>query len=246
MTVDPDSHTLRLPDGSPLTVSIESGVFKPTLTTELMIRAASETQTGSGRVLDLGAGCGVVGLATSRMGLARPPVCASDVSGRAIALTLRNARELGIDVDARIGPLLDPWAGEHFDLIIDDVSGVAEDIARFSPWFAGGVPHETGPHGADLTLDVLRRAPAHLVAGGVLLFPVISLSATEMIIETARALYRDVREVTKRQWELPKQMAAHIDQLRDAKRAGRVQFEEKFGMVLCYTSVFRCTDPMTA
>lgn len=207
-----------------------------------MLRAAADTSSAPGRVLDLGTGCGIVGIAAARMRVAEEPVCASDLSERAVELARRNAQDLGVRIDARVGPLLDPWLGERFDLIIDDVSGVAEDIADLSPWF-DGVPHATGSGGGDLTVEVLRRAPAHLGEGGALLIPLISLSDVATIAAVARATYEQVEQVVTQRWELPREMSPHIDQLRRARSEGRVDFEERFGMILCYTSIFRCTDP---
>lgn len=243
--MDTRSYVTKLPDGTELRCEIEDGVFKPTLTTELMLRAAAATGLTDARVLDLGTGCGVVGIAAAKLGLAREPVGLSDLSGRAVALTRRNAAAAGVAVDARIGSLLEPWNGERFDLIIDDVSGVAEDIAPLSPWF-DGVPHRTGSSGVELTLEVVRNAPRHLLPGGALLLPVISLSAAATVIEAARLAFADVREMASQRWQLPREMLGHLDHLRRAKAEGRVDFEERFGMVLCYTSVFRCTDPKAA
>ncbi|OJV60366.1 MAG: SAM-dependent methyltransferase [Cellulomonas sp. 73-145] len=82
--------------------------------------AAATVPTRVDRVLDLGTGCGVQALHASRH--ARH-VTATDVSDRALAFAAFNLSLAGLDpsrVDLRRGSLLEPVAGEVFDLVVSN------------------------------------------------------------------------------------------------------------------------------
>lgn len=82
--------------------------------------AAATVPTRVDRVLDLGTGCGVQALHASRH--ARH-VTATDVSDRALAFAAFNLALAGLDpsrVDLRRGSLLEPVAGEVFDLVVSN------------------------------------------------------------------------------------------------------------------------------
>ena len=131
-----------------LRVKTRSDVFFPTDTSMLIIEACRKVIQQPGKTLDLGCGCGVIGLTLAEWGLCSRPFSASDVSPVAVNLTLENAKVRGIDCIARAGSLFEPWRGETFDCIVDDISGISDDIAQLSPWFPNGVPC-----GADIKAD---------------------------------------------------------------------------------------------
>ena len=57
----------------------------------------------------------------------------------------------------------------QFDYIIDDVSGISEEIAKISPWFKN-VPCTSGIDGTDLVVSVLKEAPKYLKKNGKIFF----------------------------------------------------------------------------
>ena len=234
------TYVTKLGDGAALELEQSPGVFRPTYTSELFIKAVRERLREAARVLDLGCGSGVVGIALARMGLVAPPLHASDLSGEAVALARRNAERHGVAMDARVGSLFSPWAGRRFDCIVDDVSGIAEEVARLSPWFGESIPCASGADGSELTCAVLRDAAEHMTPDGMLLIPVISLSATGRILEDAHARFADVEKVTEERWPLPAELTAHLDRLRRLCADGRIAFEEKFGKVIGSTAVYVC------
>jgi release factor glutamine methyltransferase len=237
------AYVTRLAGDTPLEIEQEDGVFRPTHTSELFIAAARKRLTAPVRILDLGCGSGVVGIALARLGLVAAPLCASDVSESAVALSRRNAARHDVAIDARVGSLFSPWAGSRFTCIVDDVSGIAEDVARLSPWFGDAIPCASGPDGTELTRAVLETAGRHLEPGGTLLVPAISLSHVARLLETAGARFASVEKVAEQRWPLPAEMVPHLDTLRAIRDEGRITFEEKFGMVLCTTTVYACRDP---
>ena len=179
-----------------------------------------------------------MGVAAAISGFALPPFCASDVSDLAAQVTRLNAENYGVKCDVRVGSLLDPWSGELFDTIIDDVSGIAEEVARISPWFGNRISCASGVDGTDLTRAVIRHASNYLHRTGVLLFPIISLSSEIRILAEARQSFELVEQVVESQWQLPAEMLPHMATLRRLRDHGFIDFQEIFGMVLCSTRVY--------
>lgn len=70
-----------------------------------------------GRALDLGTGCGVQALHASRHCDA---VVATDISARALWFAALNAALAGVRLDLREGSMLEPVAGEQFDLVVSN------------------------------------------------------------------------------------------------------------------------------
>jgi release factor glutamine methyltransferase len=141
------------------------GVFRPRSDTRLLARTACEQRRRTGaRVLELCAGPAYVGLAAARA--CDGVLTTVDVSRRAVLNATLNARLNRVRVRARRGDLLQPVAGERFDLIVAN-----------PPYVPGGEPPRRGQEraweaGADgrAVLDrICAEAPAHLAPGGVLL-----------------------------------------------------------------------------
>jgi 16S rRNA G1207 methylase RsmC len=243
-TVQNTEMRFALSPDKELALAFAPGVFTPNATTHLLIRAAKDAILRPGRLLDLGCGTGVVGLALQVHNLVTPPLCASDLSESAVHCCRQNLKRHECPADVRSGSLFEPWWGERFDVIVDDISGISQDVAAVSPWFQG-VPCDTGEDGTGLVAGILRDAPRHLDEGGQLLFPLLSLSNVDRLLQAARETFRDVSRVARQDWPLPAELKTHMPLLRKLHAAGSVKFEERFGMVLCYTEVYCAADPYT-
>ncbi|APX02708.1 DUF7059 domain-containing protein [Arthrobacter sp. QXT-31] len=128
----------------------------------------------AGRALDLGTGCGIQ---TFHLLQHAGHVTATDVSARALAFTrfnlLLNADALAIDparpaerVSLRLGSLLEPVAGEAFDLVVSNPPFVitprtaGEAAADQFTYRDGGLP------GDDIVASLIRSLPDVLAPGG--------------------------------------------------------------------------------
>lgn len=112
-----------------------------------------------GRALDLGTGSGIQALhASSHAG----PVTATDTSLRALEFARFNADLAGVTLDLRHGSLLEPVAGEQFDLIVSNPPFVITPPGAPSfEYRDGGMPGDT------LLGTLVRGLGAHLTPGGV-------------------------------------------------------------------------------
>jgi precorrin-6B methylase 2 len=180
-------------------IEVHPGVFQPNRTTELLLDAVlGEDLTGKD-VLDLGCGSGVVGLAVRKFSTARM-VGGSDISEKAVACARANAERLALDVEYRQGSMLEAWKDSKFDVIADDVSGVAEPIARVSPWYPPEIVCDAGVDGTINSIKMLEAARTHLKPGGVIFLPTVSLSNEAKILQVARKLYHQVDLLLKKSW----------------------------------------------
>jgi len=216
-------------------------IFTPNLTSKLLTEVAREVVAPGSRLLDLGSGGGIVGLEVAKhCGLRK--IYSSDVDPETKAAVEYAAANYSIEVDHRIGSLFSPWEGEVFNVIIDDVSGVSQKIAAVSPWFEG-VPCESGDSGAILVTAVLADAAKHLALNGSIIFPIISLSDRNEILQTAKRHFKNVRQVTRRDWPMPPSMLQYMDLLNELKSQGCCDFNELSGLIICYTEVHVCSEP---
>lgn len=128
----------------------------------------------AGRALDLGTGCGIQ---TFHLLQHSGHVTATDISERALAFTsfnlLLNAEALDIDpaqpderVSLRLGSLLEPVAGEVFDLVVSNPPFVitprtaGEAAADQFTYRDGGLP------GDEIVASLIRSLPEVLAPGG--------------------------------------------------------------------------------
>jgi release factor glutamine methyltransferase len=227
----------KLGDAEAITVATTPDVFHPTSTTVLLLRAArgalgQPCQT----VLDLGCGSGVVAVVLARLLPTGTSVCASDLSPAAVRLTSANAGRNGVRVDCRCGSSFAPWEEQRFDLIVDDVAGVAEPLDRLSGWYPPGVPSDAGRDGARWILEILDRAPDHLSPGGRLVFPVLTLSREERILERARARFASVTKVEEQWYPFNETLVAQFPLIEELAREGNIRVEKR-GSRWCWATI---------
>ncbi len=226
----------KLGDTQAIAIATAPDVFNPTSTTMLLLRAARRILVPPPRsVLDLGCGCGIVALVLARHIAPGTVIGASDLSEAAVRLTRDNARRLGIAIDCRCGSLFEPWNGERFDLIMDDVAGVAEPLDRISGWYPDAVPSSCGPDGTRWILQVLDQAADHLTPEGQLLFPGGTLAREGEVLERARGHFDTVVQLEEQWYPLSAELLAHGALLDELQQAGRIQLEQR-GSRLCWSA----------
>jgi len=114
------------------------------------------------RAVDIGTGCGIQALHLSTHAQA---VTATDISERALRYAATTAALSGRSWDLRSGSLLDPVAGERFDLVVANPPFVVS--AGLRPGAGGYEYRDSGLAGDDLCHRLVNALPDVLAPGGV-------------------------------------------------------------------------------
>jgi release factor glutamine methyltransferase len=242
MTYRDSTFTYILDENCSIEVDLDPKVFRPTGTSEILIESVLEFLTKPGKLLDLGCGSGLVGLAIYKGGKVQDKLYASDLSNEAVNLLKKNAVKNEVLFDVRQGSIYEPWSGQKFDYIIDDISGVAKQVASISSWFSK-TSCEAGIDGTSLVNLAIKGAPKHLNKRGLFFFPVLSLSNSKKIIEVAKSVFNNVEKINSKTWALPDDMKDNLNILLDLKKEGHVNFDEKFGLILWSTDIYVAYNP---
>ena len=153
---------------------VSPAVLIPRPETEVLIDLALERLAGLSkpRILDLGTGSGIIAISLA-LECPRATIVAVNVSPEAISVARNNAGRLGANIDFRQGDWFAPVTGEHFDLIVSNPPYVADGDPHLE---FDGLPFEPrlaltdGADGLACIQRIVADAPAHLNAGGWLLF----------------------------------------------------------------------------
>ncbi|MHB1614015.1 MAG: methyltransferase domain-containing protein [Actinomycetes bacterium] len=186
--------------GGPFTIELRPGVFSPSSTSRVL--ADAMTINPGETVLDVGCGSGVLGFVAARLGATRVIGC--DLSEDSVACATANAQRLGLaDVtEFRTGSLFDPVPDVRADIIIADVSGVADAVAEATGWFPSG--RGGGPTGAELPVAMLEQVGDHLTPGGRLYLPTGGVQDEGAVLKAARRIFGDnIQAVAQRDFPLP-------------------------------------------
>lgn len=230
-------------DTDPIVIATDPAVFSPTSTTTLLLRAVRQSVDSSARTtLDLGCGSGVVAVVLARVILPNAAVHASDVSEAAVELARRNAAGHHVTVDCRCGSLFEPWAGKRFDVIVDDVAGMAEPIARHSRWYPSHIPSDAEEDGTRWITRILSQAPEHLAPGGQLFFPVLTLSKEDKILDIARKHFAGIALLAEQWYPLGDDLLPHLDLIEDLMRRGLIEVRKKGSRWLWATKIYLATQ----
>ena len=223
-------------DGEKIRLYIPSNVFNPTATTSFLIRDAKKIINKKMDILDLGCGSGIIAIIVNKIQGNKKKIFASDVRVEATKCAEKNFQMHGCNFELKNGSLLKPWENKKFDLIINDVSGISEVIAKKSIWFKN-VPCKTGSDGTDLTLKIIKSSSSYLNKKGGIIFPIISLSDSKKILKTVKKQFRYIKTISNNYWFLPEELNKDHKKLIDMKKKKLINFEFKFGKIICNTQI---------
>jgi release factor glutamine methyltransferase len=148
------------------------------------------------RVLEIGAGLGLAAVLAARAG-AR--VVATDIVPGAVEAIRANAALNGVSVDARVGDVFDPVAGERFDLVCTNPPQMPTPPGRERD-DAGAAADNGGADGWALLDRVIPGVREHLVPGGRLVFSIfefLGLKTAHAKLEAAGLVPRVVARETQ-------------------------------------------------
>jgi SAM-dependent methyltransferase len=226
----------------PFVIEVNPGVFAPTHTSRT-IAEALEIHPGD-TVVDVGCGSGVLSFVAARLGAGR--VVGVDLSPEAVEVARRNAERLEVAdrVEFRVGNLLEPARGVQADVIIGDVSGIPDEIAKVSGWFPDG--RAGGPTGAELPAAMLESIGEHgcLRPGGRLYLPTGTIQAEGRILEVARRIFgaANLQSLLEREFPLP-DVVAKSRAVAAMMREGILDLHARGSRLLWRLQVWRCEMP---
>ena len=190
-------------------------VFAPNATSQLIVEETIKHIKKKVDVLDLGCGNGYIGLNIYKKKKNKiKSFSFSDLSKKATNK---------------------PWINQKFDLIVESVSAISEPVANWSPWYNKHITCKAGEDGTELVNDILKEGKRYLKKGGKIIFPIVSLSKKEKIINKAKKNYRTVKLLSSKDWPLPKVMYKYEKQLEKLKKRKLIDYTKRFGIIL-YTS----------
>lgn len=227
--------------GQEIQLYLRNDVFQPTTTTKLLIDHMGDVK--GKRVLDLGCGAGPVAITAAKLGASE--VMGVDVMEEAPKLAMDNAKLNGVEdkVTFMQSNLYEKIEGEKFDVIVDDVSGMAEEVARMSSWYPESIP-TGGFDGTQPSLNMLEGTPSHLNEDGYLIFPVITLSRAEKIIDKAKSIFGEhLEQVDSKLIPLQDELKEYVERLRELKEEGVIDFIEKRSRILWSLYIYKATLP---
>lgn len=149
-------------------------VLVPRKETELLVEKALEiiSSRETATVLDMGCGCGSIAISIKKNGGENLTVYASDISGKALDVTMENAGKHSVAVNIVNTDLFEGFSAEMFDLIISnppyvESSGIKGNL-RYEPVLAldGGID------GLDCLKRIIERSHVFLRPGGFLILEI--------------------------------------------------------------------------
>ena len=221
---------------SKIKLYISSKVFNPTATTSFLFRDATKIINKKMDILDLGCGSGVIGILINKLQKKKTKIYASDLSNEAINCAKKNFKMHKCNFELKKGSLFSPWREKKFDLIINDVSGISETLAKKSSWFKN-VPCKTGADGTELTLKIIKSSDSYLNNKGGIIFPIISLSNSQKIFRSLKKNFKFIKVISNNFWFLPDEFKKNEKKLYEMKRKKLIDFEIKFGKIICSTKI---------
>lgn len=159
-----------------LRLAVSPDVLIPRPETEILVERVIERMkdVASPRIADVGTGSGCIAIALA-LEVPRARIVASDVSGAALAMAARNAREQGVEdrIELVEGSLAGPLRSRApFDAIVANLpyvtTGEIESLEPVVRDFEPRLALDGGADGLDLVRALVAEAPALLAPGGVL------------------------------------------------------------------------------
>jgi HemK-related putative methylase len=162
------------------------------------------------RVLEIGAGLGLAAVLAARAG-AR--VVATDIVPAAVETIRANAALNGVAVDARLGDTYAPVAGERFDLIASNPPQMPTPPGRERA-DATAAADNGGPDGWEVLDRIIAGAPAHLTAGGRLVFTIFAFLGRKAAFARCEAAGLGPRVVASETQSFPRIGYERLEHLR--------------------------------
>ena len=188
----------------PMELVVGDATFRPSTISNLLAEAL-DIRPGN-VVVDVGCGSGILAIIAAKLGAEK--VYAVDAAPETVEVGEKNAATHGVsdkiefaegDMFAALPDVVEA------DVVIGDVSGIPDEIARASGWFPSGL--SGGPTGAELPMRMIEESNRILRKGGRLFLPTGSLQDEESIIDKAKSVFGSMKKLAERNIPLPSSLA---------------------------------------
>ncbi len=218
-----------------------SNVFQPTQTTYYLLEAIKKKISKKKKIeiIDMGCGNGVLGISLLKTFKNIISLVFTDISSNALKdcknnINLNYLRKKKYDLIT--SNVFSKIPLQKFDIIINDISGISESVAKLSPWF-NNISCKSGKNGTNLTIKFLKDYQKFLKKGGKVFFPIISLSNEKIIFDYLKMNNIKYKIILEKKWPIPKSMMKYIKLLKKLKSKKYINYEEQFGLVVASTKI---------
>ena len=216
-------------------------VFRPNLTTDLLVKGAREVIAKSSikvtTYLEIGCGSGHITAQIADELSSCQTVMLTDVSVDAIREAELNLRDVALSgLTFVVSDCFSSVTG-RFDLIICDVAAISENVNKFFDWY-DGVKCESGPSGTDLICRTISEIHEYINEGGLFVFPIISLSNKAETLSEARKAFKTVEKIGCKKWPLPQLNDLSKEELLQVAKKNNLIIQETSGMLVATTEVW--------
>ena len=193
--------------------------FQPNTTTNRFARVirqcASRYLDDAMTIFDIGTGTGPLAIycAAEAKALGKTPeIHGVDPVGINICAAEQNARIHGLhNVYFHRGEYFEPLEDRKADLIIGDISGVADGVGWALGWYKRGIVPGGGYDGTDKLVALVTQARSRLSEGGMLIFAVAAnISASHKVVAAAHESFARIDLVTEADFPI---MADEFDRI---------------------------------
>ena len=217
---------------------LNTRVFRPNLTSELIARGLEKNKKllNKKKILDMGCGSGVIGIAIKKKIFKKSDIYFSDLSENAIRLTKKNCKLNKINFIGKKSNLLSEWKESNFDLIINDVSAISSFFLKKKIWYNEYIPSDTGIDGTKQVIKFLKEIKKYNFGGIVM--PLISLCDTNKIKNFFLKENFKISSLIKKEWPMPSNFVSkEKNQLINLKKRKKIYFKEVYGFFVADTEI---------
>lgn len=228
----------------PFELLLSENTFAPSWISTLL-GDAMDVRDGD-TVIDMGSGSGVLSVVAAKLGAGR--VIGVDSAPDTEEIGRLNAERQGVADRTSFyqGDLFEPVPDDvRADLIIGDVSGIPDPVARVSGWFPSG-QGGGGPRGSELPIRMLEEAPNWLRSGGRVLLPTGTIQDESAILQVARSVFGSLTQRGEKRLPLPPGLSEAPEVLQ-LMRDRVVDLTRRGSRLLWHARVWECSfEPATS
>lgn len=172
-------------NGDHIEIRTCEGVYPPSEDSFLLLDSIPKSEIRGKRVLDLGTGTGIIGIACAKFG---GKVTVVDVKEEAVRCAMFNAELNGVNIRALLGDLFEPVVGEIFDFIFFNPPYLPAD-SETDIYLRDEDKLDLigGEKGVEVSIRFIEELPSHLSDNGRAFLLVSSLSDVNALYESLRS-----------------------------------------------------------